>query len=53
MSHAEEDEALQILKHVILSGWPKEEEPVNMLAMPYYYVHDHLFLQGGIILSGK
>lgn len=53
MTHTQEDETLQTLKHVILPGWPNDKESVPMLARPYYHVRDELSLEDGIILRGE
>ena len=49
----EKDDTLQILKCVILQGWPTErhEEPAQVT--PYYSVHDELAVQEGLIQKSE
>ena len=45
----EKDETLQILKSVILQGWPAERNAVPAQVTPYYCVRDELSVQDGLI----
>lgn len=45
----ERDETLQILKSVILQGWPAERNATPAQVAPYYSIRDELSVQDGLI----
>ena len=49
----EKDEALQILKQVILQGWPEERKDLPEQAKPYFSIRDELTVQDGLIFRGQ
>ena len=49
----ERDEALQILKQVILQGWPEERKDLPEQAKPYFSTRDELTVQDGLIFRGQ
>ena len=51
--HTEEDNELQELIKVILTGWPEDKSQVPNSAVPYYNVHDELTVQNGVIFRGE
>ena len=52
-SATEQDEALQVLKTVILEGWSENRSDVPLLAVPYFNDRDELTVQNGIIFKGS
>ena len=50
-TETEKDETLQILKSVILQGWPVERNAVPAQVTPYYSVRDELSVQDGLIFQ--
>ena len=46
----ERDETLQILKSVILQGWPAERNATLAQVAPYYSIQDEPSVQDGLIL---
>lgn len=53
IAHTESDEALQLLKTVIKSGWPEEKHQLPTLVSPYHSMRDELTIQDGIIFRGE
>eukprot|EP00057_Strongylocentrotus_purpuratus_P007672 XP_011662146.1 PREDICTED: uncharacterized protein K02A2.6-like [Strongylocentrotus purpuratus] len=51
--HTSKDENLQILKAVIMQGWPEEKSLVPEEAKPYYHVRDELSYQNGLLYRGE
>ena len=49
----ERDDSLQVLKSVILNGWPNTKENAPMEVHPYFHVRDELSVQNGIIFRGE
>ena len=49
----EKDETLQILKSVILQGWPAEWNTVPAQVTPYYNIQDKLSVQDGLIFRSE
>ena len=47
------DPTLQILKNVILRGWPESSSPVPKEVSKYFNVRDELAIQDGIIFKGQ
>ena len=52
-SLAEEDEALQKLKRVIMEGWPETKDKLHVLVKPYFPYRDEMTLHDGIIFRGE
>ena len=52
-SATEQDETLQILKSVILRGWPQVRENLPVLTTPYFSMRDELIMQDGMIFKGQ
>ena len=52
-NETEKDETLQILKSVILQGWPPERSDAPAQVTPYYSVRDELSVQDGLIFRGE
>ena len=51
--HTEEDQELQELIKVILTGWPEDKSQVPNSAVPYYNVRDELTVQNGVIFPRR
>ena len=51
--HTEEDDELQELIKVILTGWLEDKSQVPNLALPYYNVCNELTVQNGVIFGGQ
>ena len=51
--HTEQDEDMQILKKVILAGWPESKDEVPMAARPYFSIRDELSVLDGIVFKGE
>ena len=49
----ESDEALRILKNVILCGWPEHPGQVPSQITPYFSMRDELTIQDGVIFRGQ
>ena len=49
----ESDEALQILKNVILHGWPEHHGQVPSQITSYFSMRDELAIQDGVIFRGQ
>ena len=49
----EKDETLQILKSVILQGWPSERHEAPAQVTPYYSIRDELAVQDGLIFRSE
>ena len=49
----EKDETLQILKSVILQGWPAERNAAQVQVTPYYSVRYELSVQDGLIFRSE
>ena len=49
----ETDETLQMLKRIIIQGWPSERDAVHELLTPYYSYRDELAVQDGLIFKGE
>ena len=49
----ETDEALQILKQVILQGWREERKDLHEQAKPYFSTRDELTVKDGLIFRGQ
>ena len=49
----ESDEALRILKNVILHGWPEHRGQVPSQIPPYFSMRDELAIQDGVIFRGQ
>ena len=52
-NETDKDETLQILKSVILQGWPPERSDAPTQVTPYYSVRDELSVQDGLIFRGE
>ena len=52
-AHTANDEGLQVLIKVIMSGWPEQKDEVPVEATPYFHIRDELSVQNGIILRGE
>ena len=51
--HTEEDNELQELIKVILTGWPEDKSQVPNSAVPYYNVCNELTIQNSVIFRGE
>lgn len=49
----ESDESLQVLKQVIVKGWPTDKGECPAYATPYFHVRDELSIQDGLIMRGE
>ena len=49
----QQDETMQLLKDVILHGWPESKVKVHTLLTPYFSSKDELSLQDGFIFKGE
>lgn len=49
----ERDENLQVLKQVILQGWPEDRKDLPEQAKPYFSTRDELTVQDGLIFRGE
>ena len=49
----EADQTLQVVKSMILKGWPNDKKELPLQAAPYYSMRDELTFQDGIILRGE
>ena len=52
-NETDKDETLQILKSVILQGWPREKCDAPAQMTPCYSVRDELSVQDGLIFRGE
>ena len=46
------DSTFQILKHVILKGWPDNKASVPFEVIPYFNIREELTVQDGIVFKG-
>ena len=46
----ETDQTLQVVKSLILKGWPNEKNDLPFQAVPYYGLRDELTVQDGVII---
>ena len=46
------DEALQMLKHTILNGWPESRDDLPEQLTPYFSYRVELVVQGGLVFKG-
>ena len=53
LKHTSEDEVLQLLKVVILTGWPAEKKDLPAVLNPYYSYRDELAVYDGLIFRGE
>ena len=49
----DKDKTLQILKSVILQGWPAERKDVPVQVTPYFSVRDELSVQDGLVFRSE
>ncbi|XP_074655641.1 uncharacterized protein LOC141909154 [Tubulanus polymorphus] len=49
----DKDDTMQILKEIILRGWPDERSSVPTEVTPYFSFRDELSIQNGIIFRGE
>ncbi|XP_014678323.1 PREDICTED: uncharacterized protein LOC106818112 [Priapulus caudatus] len=49
----ERDETLQLLRLVILKGWPEEKHQCPTQVTPYFSIRDELSVQDGLIFRGE
>ena len=47
------DEGLQILRHVIQTGWPQDRAMCPTIVTPYFSIRDELSIQDGLIFRGE
>ena len=52
-SHTREDQTLQIVKSVILRGWPDDKSDVPEAALPYFNIRDELSMQDGLVFRDE
>ena len=50
---SEADETLQLIKPIILQGWPEDKVKVPDSLLPYFHIRDELSVQNGLISGGK
>ena len=48
----EADQTLQVVKSLILKGWPNDRSDLPLQAAPHYSLRDELTVQDGVILRG-
>ena len=53
LRHTSKDEVLQLLKEVILTGWPADKESVPAVLNPYYSYRGELSVYDGLIFRGE
>ena len=53
LGHISKDEVLQLLKEVILTGWPADKKSVPAVLNPYYSYWDELSMYDGLIFRGE
>ena len=51
--HTEQDETLQEVTKIILSGWPEQKSDVPSTAASYFNVRDELSIQNGVVFCGE
>ena len=49
----EEDESLQSLRCVILTGWPYSKDYIPAQVIPYFHFRNEPSVQGGLIFKGE
>ena len=47
------DQTLQVVKSLILKGWPDDKGDLPLQATPYYSLRDELTVQDGLIFKGE
>ena len=47
------DQTLQVVKSLILKGWPNDKSDLPLQAAPYYGIRDELTVQDGVIIRGQ
>ena len=53
LGHTSKDEVLQLLKEVILTGWPADKKSVPAVLNPYYSYRDELSMNDGLTFRGE
>ena len=53
LGHTNKDEVLQLLKEVILTGWPADKKSLPAVLNPYYNYRDELSVYDRLILRGE
>ena len=53
LRHTSKDEVLQLLKEVILTGWPTDKKSLPAVLNPYYSYRDELSVYDGLIFRGE
>ena len=51
--YTKNDDTLQLLQDILLSGWPKSKQDVPVSLHPYFHVRDDFVVADGIILKGS
>ena len=51
--HTSKDEVLQLLKEVILTGWPADKKSLPVILNPYYSYRDELSVYNRLIFRGE
>lgn len=51
--HTEQDETLQEVTQITLSGWPEQKSDVPSAAASYFNVRDELSVQNGVVFCGE
>lgn len=51
--HTEQDETLQEVTRITLSGWPEQKSDVPSAAASYFNVRDELSVQNGVVFCGE
>ena len=52
-THTHHDNYLQVLKSVIIQGWPDNKSQVEDEAKPYFHIRDELSCQDGLLYRGE
>ena len=53
LKHTSEDQVLQLLKEVILKGWPEDKKTLPAVLNAYYSYRDELSVYDGLIFRGE
>ena len=53
LGHTSKDEVLQLLKEVLLTGWPADKKSLPAMLNPYYSYWDELSVYDGLTFRGE
>ena len=48
-----QDEHLQHLKNIIITGWPNRKDQLHINIRPYWSYKDNLAVIGGVVMEGR